>query len=173
MAHMFWPLGRVVKFIHQIWSVLSLREHSYQCHSHRPILLEALQKFHNSCHSISSVKTVFTTGFSIEVTSTKQPLGSSFPMARDRDASPPNATEVNGNSAYRVVRITKNFTALGVQLAAQPLQACIISQNLERPKGQMQKVRRFHQHLPTRHTLSSDRESLICFAIRLRMRIII
>ena len=101
---------------------------------HQPILLDALQKIQNEVESIAADKTYDTTASSMEVTSTKQTLGSSFPMARDRDASRPSATEVNGNSAYRVVRIIKNFTALGVQQAAQPLQACIFSQNLERPQ---------------------------------------
>jgi CubicO group peptidase (beta-lactamase class C family) len=81
---------------------------------HQPIFLEALQKIQNELESIVANKTYDTTAFSIEVTSSKQTLWSSFHTARDRDALRPGAVEVNGNSAYRIASITKTFTTLGV-----------------------------------------------------------
>ena len=81
---------------------------------HQPVILEALQKIENELECIAAKKTYDTTAFSIEVTSRKQTMWSSFHTARDRDASRPGAVEVNGNSAYRIASITKTFTTLGI-----------------------------------------------------------
>lgn len=81
---------------------------------HQPILLNVLQKIQNEAESIVADRTYDTTAFSIEVTSSKQTLWSSFHKARDRDALRPGAEEVNGNSVYRIASITKTFTILGI-----------------------------------------------------------
>ncbi|KAK4954070.1 hypothetical protein LTR66_013596 [Elasticomyces elasticus] len=81
---------------------------------HQPTLLDALQKIQNEVESIVADKTYDTTAFSIEVTSSKQTLWSSFHTAKDRDASRLGAEEVNGDSAYRIASVTKTFTTLGV-----------------------------------------------------------
>jgi len=81
---------------------------------HQPILLHALQTIQNEVESIVADNTYDTTAFSIEVTSSKQTLWSSFHTARDRDALRPGAVEVSGNSVYRIASITKTFTTLGI-----------------------------------------------------------
>ncbi|KAK5957809.1 hypothetical protein OHC33_000998 [Knufia fluminis] len=81
---------------------------------HRPILLEVLQKVQNEIDSIVAERTYDTTAFSIEVTSSKGSLWSSFHRARERDPLRPGAEEVDGNSVYRIASITKTFTILGV-----------------------------------------------------------
>lgn len=80
----------------------------------QPIFLDALQKIQNEVKSIVADRAYDTTAFSIEVTSSKRTLWSSFHTARDRDALRPGAVEVNGHSAYRIASITKTFTTLGV-----------------------------------------------------------
>ena len=81
---------------------------------HQPIILDALRKIQNEVESIVADKTYDTTAFSIEVTTSKQTLWSSFHTARDRDTLRRGAAEVNGNSVYRIASITKTFTVLGV-----------------------------------------------------------
>lgn len=81
---------------------------------HRPILLDTLHRIQNQVESIIEKKSYDTTAFSVEVTSSKQLLWSSFHTARDRDPLRPGAVEVNGNSVYRIASITKAFTTQGI-----------------------------------------------------------
>ena len=81
---------------------------------HQSIFRDTLQKIQNELESIVANKTYDTTAFSIEVTSSKQALWSSFHTAKDRDALRPGVVQVNGDSVYRIASITKTFTTLGV-----------------------------------------------------------
>ncbi|KAF2710699.1 beta-lactamase/transpeptidase-like protein [Pleomassaria siparia CBS 279.74] len=54
------------------------------------------------------------TSFSVEITSSKESLYSYHHTALVRNASRPDAPEVNGNVLYRIASITKTFTVLGV-----------------------------------------------------------
>ena len=55
-----------------------------------------------------------TSSFSVEVTSSKKTLFTSYHTAREVNETRPGAKEVNGDSVYRVASITKVFTTLGV-----------------------------------------------------------
>ena len=55
-----------------------------------------------------------TSSFSVEVTSSKKTLWTSYHTARDVNETRPGAKDVNGDSVYRIASITKVFTTLGV-----------------------------------------------------------
>ena len=81
---------------------------------HQSVFLYALQEIQHKLESLVANETFDTTAFSIEITSSKQTLWSSFHTAKEQDSLRPGADVVNGNSAYRVASITKTFTTLGI-----------------------------------------------------------
>jgi CubicO group peptidase (beta-lactamase class C family) len=54
------------------------------------------------------------TSFSIEITSSKETLWAKHHTARERNATRPDVSEVNGDALYRIASITKTFTVLGI-----------------------------------------------------------
>jgi CubicO group peptidase (beta-lactamase class C family) len=112
--------------LHALWCLLFVYQTLGACsqpspafplpdyNKHQPTFLGALGKMRNEIKYIVAEKAYDTTAFSIEVTSSKQTLWSSFHTARDRDALRPGSTEVNSSSAYRIASITKTFTTLGL-----------------------------------------------------------
>ncbi|KAK4949760.1 hypothetical protein LTR10_011602 [Elasticomyces elasticus] len=79
-----------------------------------PELDEAFRKIETAISEITSQAKFNKSSYSIEVTSSKSTLWSSFHTATDKDSERPGAAEVNGSSAYRIASITKVFTVLGI-----------------------------------------------------------
>lgn len=71
------------------------------------VIEEALSDFVND-------QSYNTSSYSIEVTSSRSTLWTTFHTATDKDPLRPGAEDVNGSSAYRIASITKTFTVLGI-----------------------------------------------------------
>lgn len=113
LLHALWCLV----FVSQTLAACSQPSPAFQLpdySKHQSVLLTALQRIQIEVESIVADKTYDITAFSVEVTSSKQTLWSSFHTARDRDATRPGTVEVNGNSTYRIASVTKIFTIMGI-----------------------------------------------------------
>jgi CubicO group peptidase (beta-lactamase class C family) len=77
-------------------------------------LQDAFSKIAMSLKDIMSSKSLDMSSFSVEVTSSKETLGTFYHTAKDKNETRPGAVTVNGSSVYRIASITKVFTVLGV-----------------------------------------------------------
>lgn len=79
-----------------------------------PELLEAFNQIEASISALVTDPALNTSSYSVEITSSRSTLWSTFHTAVEKDLARPGAEEVDGNSAYRIASITKVFTVLGI-----------------------------------------------------------